>query len=183
MRRRIMPTALVLLAMIADTSMVPFLIQGPHVVSLTFVTVIAIAIYLGRMHGMLYGMIGGLLLDITVGYPLGFNTFLYIALGFAAGTIAYEPESEQRTRQAGYRLYARRALTFFGAALVAEVIIFGYQYFNTALIAGIYFLNILIRTALFTALGMLLGPLDAYLILGRPKKYQRVSPKREVKSF
>ena len=43
-------------------------------------------------------------------------------------------------------------------ALVREVVIYAYQYFGTARIEGIYFLNILIRTLLTTALCMLLGP-------------------------
>ena len=42
---------------------------------------------------MLYGMIAGLLTDILVSYQLGFNTFLFIGLGFLAGTIAYEAPS------------------------------------------------------------------------------------------
>lgn len=182
MRSRIMPTVLLLLALIADTSIFPFLFWSPYMVSLTLITVLELSMYLGRMHGMLYGMLGGLLLDILVGYPLGFNTFLYIILGFLSGTIAYEPV-EQRTRQKASQLYTKRALTLLGAALSMELAIYGYQYFNTALIEPVYFINMLIRVAVVTALGMLLGPLDARLILGRPKRYQRTSTKREVKSF
>ena len=182
MRSRFMPAALVIMALLIDTSVVPFVLANPFIVSLTLVTVLELAIYLGRMHGMLYGTLGGLLLDILVGYPLGFNTFRFIILGFLAGTVAYEPV-EERTRKAASRLYLRRALTLFAAVLASEIVVYAYQYFNTALLNGVYFRNIGIRTALSTALGMLLGPIDARLILGKPKPYQRTSAKREVKSF
>ena len=182
MRRKVMPTALVLLALMLDTAVIPFLISTPYIVSLTFATVLVLGVYLGRMHGMLYGMIGGLLTDILVGYPLGFNTFIFIGLGFMAGTIAYEPPAV-RLRKAPSKVYLRRALTFMGMALAREVAIYGYQYFNTALLSGVYFLNIFARTLLSTGLCMLLGPLEARIVLGKPVRYQRTSAKREVKSF
>ena len=182
MRRRIMPTVLTLLALMLDTSVIPFLIGGPYVVSLTFISVLVTGIHLDRMHGMLYGLIGGLLMDILVSYPLGFNTFIFVGLGFLAGLIAYEP-LEVRVRKAPSRVYMRRGLTLLGMALVRELAIFGYQYFNTALIEGIYFVNILIRTLLTAGLGLLLGPLEARIVLGKGVRYQRTSAKREVKSF
>ena len=79
-RRRAMPAVLTLLSLLLDTSVIPFLISSPYIVSLTFSTVLVLGVYLGRMHGMLYGLIAGLLLDILVGYQLGFNTFVYICL-------------------------------------------------------------------------------------------------------
>ena len=98
-----MPTALVLLALMLDTAVIPFLISTPYIVSLTFATVLVLGVYLGRMHGMLYGMIGGLLTDILVGYPLGFNTFIFIGLGFlslkAPETAAKLPEFLKTTAE------------------------------------------------------------------------------------
>ena len=70
-----------------------------------------------------------------------------------------------------------------GMALVRELVIYAYQYFGTARIEGIYFLNILIRTLLTTALCMLLGPVESRIVLGRGARYRRTSAKREVKSF
>ena len=86
-------------------------------------------------------------------------------------------------RKAPSKVYLRRALTFMGMALAREVAIYGYQYFNTALLSGVYFLNIFARTLLSTGLCMLLGPLEARIVLGKPVRYQRTSAKREVKSF
>lgn len=182
MRRRMMPAALVLVALLLDTAVIPFLTSSVYVVSVTFITVVELAMYLGRMNGMLYGMIGGLLIDIAVGYPLGFNTFLYIGLGFLAGTIAYEPV-QQRMRRAPSRLYLRRWLTMMGVCLALEAVVFGYQYFNTAMLSGVYFANIFLRTLLAVAVGALLGPIEARIVLGRPVRYQRTSAKQEVKSF
>ena len=166
MRRRIWPAVLTLLSLMVDTSVIPFLVSSPYIVSLTFITVLVMGVHLDRMHGMLYGLIAGLLQDILVGYQLGFNTFVYIALGFLAGLIAYEPE-EVRARRRPSR----------------ELVIYAYQYFGTARIEGIYFLNILIRTLLTTALCMLLGPVESRIVLGRGARYRRTSAKREVKSF
>ena len=81
-RRRIWPAVLTLLSLMVDTSVIPFLVSSPYIVSLTFITVLVMGVHLDRMHGMLYGLIAGLLQDILVGYQLGFNTFVYIALGF-----------------------------------------------------------------------------------------------------
>ena len=99
MRRRILPAVLTLLSLMVDTSVIPFLIESPYIVSLTFITVLVIGVHLDRMHGMLYGLIAGLLQDILVGYQLGFNTFVYIILGFLAGLIAYEPEDVRARRR------------------------------------------------------------------------------------
>ena len=96
-RRRAMPAVLTLLSLLLDTSVIPFLISSPYIVSLTFSTVLVLGVYLGRMHGMLYGLIAGLLQDILVGYQLGFNTFVYIALGF---TPALSPMSRRRCAHA-----------------------------------------------------------------------------------
>ena len=109
MRRRILPAVLTLLSLMVDTSVIPFLIESPYIVSLTFITVLVIGVHLDRMHGMLYGLIAGLLQDILVGYQLGFNTFVYIILGFLAGLIAYEPE-DVRARRRPSMVYLRRAL-------------------------------------------------------------------------
>ena len=49
MRRKVMPTALVLLALMLDTAVIPFLISTPYIVSLTFATVLVLGVYLGRM--------------------------------------------------------------------------------------------------------------------------------------
>ena len=64
-----------------------------------------------------------------------------------------------------------------------ELAIYAYQYFGTARIEGIYFLNILIRTLITVALCMLLGPLESRIVQGRGARYRRTSAKREVKSF
>ena len=181
-RRRILPAVLTLLSLMVDTSVIPFLIESPYIVSLTFITVLVIGVHLDRMHGMLYGLIAGLLQDILVGYQLGFNAFVYIILGFLAGLIAYEPE-DVRARRRPSMVYLRRALTFAGMTLVRELAIYAYQYFGTARIEGIYFLNILIRTLITVALCMLLGPLESRIVQGRGARYRRTSAKREVKSF
>ena len=67
--------------------------------------------------------------------------------------------------------------------LVRELAIYAYQYFGTARIEGIYFLNILIRTLITVALCMLLGPLESRIVQGRGARYRHTSAKREVKSF
>ena len=181
MRRRIVPVALVLLAVMIDTSVIPALFRNTWTVSLTLVTVLALAVGLGRISGILAGTLGGLLIDILVGYPVGFRMALFVLAAFVAGLIGYLPEKERIL--AGRRLYARRLVAYLLVLAFLELIVYGYEYFTTALFEWRYLLNALIRAGISTALCMLLGPVWLRWILGKPKKNVVAGNTREVKSF
>jgi rod shape-determining protein MreD len=83
--RRILPIILVLLMLMADCTVLPMLIAGDLVPLLTLVTVHCLGLLLGRSSGALYGLIAGLLLDISVSTPLGLMTSLYTGMGYLGG--------------------------------------------------------------------------------------------------
>ena len=85
MFRRLFPVLTVFLLVIADTSVIPVLAHGWIYPLLTYTAVLTFGLLLGRTRGALYGIIAGLLLDITAGLPFGLMTVLYALSGFGAG--------------------------------------------------------------------------------------------------
>ena len=93
---------MILACFILDTTIMPIVYGGVYTVPLTVVAVFLIGMLMGRMRGLLYGTIGGLLIDITSG-TLGMMTFFFMAVGFVIGLILYNPGEQLRTarRHAG----------------------------------------------------------------------------------
>lgn len=86
--KRIFATAAVLLSVIIDSSVIPFEAANPaYFPKIALLCVITIALLMGRTQGILYGMIGGVFMDITLMIPTGVTTLCYIAAGFIAGYI------------------------------------------------------------------------------------------------
>lgn len=182
MFRKISALLLLLLAVILDTTVLPIVYGGVYAVPLTIVVVFLIGMLLGRMRGLLYGTIGGLLLDVTTG-TLGMMTFYCMAIGFMIGLILYAPyERLVPSRRHVLRRRVSRAVWVFVLYGLGELVLFVYQYFHTASIRWIYFGNILARTLICTALVMLLRPLLDSLLTGG-KRGKTSTRTREVKSF
>jgi len=83
--RRFLPVILLLVSVLLDLTVLPILIRSQYIPMMTLITVIELGLLLGRTRGSLYGMIGGLLIDILTGYPMGLRTVLYIASGYVSG--------------------------------------------------------------------------------------------------
>lgn len=83
--RRFLPLVLVLAALLIDISVLPMLVVHWAVPGLTLCTVCVLGLLLGRTRGLLYGMVGGVLLDVLVGYPVGLKAILYILSGYLCG--------------------------------------------------------------------------------------------------
>ena len=142
-----------------------------------------IGMILGRMRGLLYGTLGGLLLDITTG-TLGIMTYFLMFLGFMIGLIVYVPgERILPSRRKRQRRLLWRAVWVFSLYGIGEIAIFAVQYFNTAEFELIYLANILIRAAVCTTLCTLLRPLFVSLLSGGDKSRAPKARPREVKSF
>lgn len=182
MRRWLVPAILLIMFLMLDTSVLPFITDSVYLVSLSLVFVMVSGICMGRMFGMLYGFVSGLLIDILVGYPLGFMMFMYLGIGFLTGLMAYEYD-EEGVKLTPKMLYTRRILTLFGVLTAYELIIMVYQYFLTSQFEMRYVLNAVVRIALGTALTLLLKPPLFRLMLGKKERYETVRVKREVKSF
>ena len=172
---------MILVCVTLDTTVIPVAYGGVYTVPLTVVAVFLIGMLMGRMSGLLYGTIGGLLLDITTG-TLGLMTFFFMAVGFMIGLILYNPGERLRTarRHAGRRR-AQRALWVFGLYRLGELALFVIQYFNTASLRPIYFVNIGIRALICTALTVLLRPVAYAILVGDNRRVP--ARHREVKSF
>lgn len=83
--RRFLPLILLLISVLLDMTVLPVLIRSPYLPLTTLITVVVLGLLLGRTRGSLYGMIGGILIDILTGYPMGLRTVLYIASGYVSG--------------------------------------------------------------------------------------------------
>ncbi len=182
MLRRLTPALLILACFILDTTVLPVVYGGIYTVPLTAVAVLLIGMLRGRMRGLLYGTIGGLLIDITSG-TLGMMMFFFMAMGYLIGLILSNSEERPRAgRRLVRKLRVKRAAWVFALYAIGEIVLFVIQYFNTAVIGWRYFMNIAIRAAICTALTLLMRPLASSLLVGKDRG--RIPTRnREVKSF
>ena len=181
MLRRLAPILIILFSVILDTTVLPVVYGGVYTVPLTAVAVFLIGMLMGRMSGLLYGTIGGLLIDITTG-TLGMLTFLFMAMGFMIGLILYAPGERPRPhRRNARRRLLQRGVWVFALYAAGELALFVMQYFNTAEVRPIYFVNIAIRALICTALTLLLRPAAEALLLGNRNRVP--TRDREVKTF
>lgn len=184
MLRRFAPLLAVLVTFLLDTAILPVFYCGRFLVPLTLVTVMLTGIQLGRVQGMLYGMIAGLLLDVSAG-TLGEKLFAYVLIGFLIGFfLDQQPQIDRSTqRRDRVQLYLVRIIWIAALLLLHELILLVYQYFNTAIFAWAFVWNMLLRVALTTALCLLAYPLFRAMYFGVPREHKAGRSTREVKNF
>ena len=172
---------MILAGFLLDTAVIPAVYRGVYAVPLTLIAVFLIGMLMGRMTGLLYGTVGGLLIDITTG-TLGIMTFYFMAVGFLIGLILYNPSERARgsRRLMRRRQFARGAWVFVLYAL-GEAVLFVIQYFHTTRILPVYFVNIAVRGLICVALTLLALPLARRWLRGDQNRVPNRS--REVKSF
>lgn len=182
MLKRLAPIISVLICFLLDTAVIPMLYGGIFLVPLSLLAVIAIAIHLGRMRGMLYGMIAGLLPDITTGH-LGLKLFPYILLGFLIGFLLDQQKIPNRSMKKSERfgIVATRGIWIFVLYALYEIVMLIYQYFSTAVFEWIYVRNLFLRALLFMILSLLLHGLFRRIFVG--KKVRDDTRFREAKHF
>jgi rod shape-determining protein MreD len=83
--RRFLPIILILVSALLDLAVLPVLIRSPYLPLMTLITTVELGLLLGRTRGSLFGMIGGLMIDLMTGYPMGLRTVLFIASGYVSG--------------------------------------------------------------------------------------------------
>lgn len=136
--RRFLPLILLLVLVLLDLAVMPFLIQSQYLPILTLIGTTVFGLLLGRTRGSLYGMIGGLLIDILTGYPMGLRTVLYIASGYTSGVAG--------------RRFQRYILTPVIAPLISfvgyEAVTGGYAWLSGANVSSPDILAALIRVAI-----------------------------------
>lgn len=162
MIRRILPPAILLLALLVDTSVVPALTDGWLVPMLAYTSVLSLGLLLGRTRGALHGLAIGLILDITVGMPVGLMTVLYALGGFTAGFAG----RKLRRNLLSTVLAPLICLMVFEMCMLAYGFVAG-SAFTVSLLSkalGRILLNTLIVQAEYLAYGALLKP--------RAKRYE-----------
>ena len=85
MFRRILPPLLVAITFLLDTTILPIFATHWLMPLFTLLTVHTLGLLLGRTRGTLYGMIAGILVDISVSTPLGLMTLFYGGLVYMGG--------------------------------------------------------------------------------------------------
>ena len=177
MLRRLMPSVIILLCVLADTSVIPVFYHGVLTVPLTMVAAMCISLAHGRMFGLLYGMIGGLLIDVTTG-TLGILTFAFMTTGFLIGMALNEENARPRERG---RRWLRRAVAAFLLYLAVDLVFLVYRYFVTNSFELFYLRGCLLRSLMTAILTMLFCPVTERLLLGRNGRDQGRG--REVRHY
>lgn len=86
--KRAFATGMVILGFLIDTAIIPFEVANPvYFPKFALLSIITIALLMGRTQGILYGLVGGVLMDITLYIPVGLTSVLYTVAGFLAGYI------------------------------------------------------------------------------------------------
>ena len=163
MFRRILPLFILLLTLLVDTAILPVFYHGAYSFPLSLAVVMITSVLLGWLQGILWGLISGLLIDITVG-TTGVMAFGYMALGFLAGLILDE---SQDTDTSFVRMMVWRAVVIFALYFIAEGVYCAYRYFMTASFEWIFVARMAVRSILFTAFTFLITPLLSRLYRGR----------------
>ena len=184
MLRRIAPAIAVLITFLLDTAVLPVLYYGHYLVPLTLVVVILTGIQLGRTQGMLYGLIAGLLLDVSAG-TLGMKLFPYVIIGFLIGFfLDQQPEIDRSMdRRDRVQLMLVRIIWIAALLMVFEIVMLVYQYFHTAIFEWAYLRDLCIRIVMMTALCLLAYPLFHRIYFGKARAAQNSRATREVRKF
>lgn len=184
MLKKLAPLLAVICSLLLDTAILPAFYYGRYSLPLSLEVVILIAIQLGRTNGMLYGMIAGLLLDITTG-TLGMKLIPYILIGFLIGFLLdQQPEVNRSSdRRDRLQLLSVRFIWIFVLLALYEIVMFIYQYFSTAIFEWTYVRDLLLRTALLSALCMALYPIFHRIFFGKRNTAAKGRATREVKHY
>ena len=182
MLKRLAPILTTLLSVLLDTAVIPVIYAGRFQIPLSLIVVILIGIQLGRVSGLLYGTIAGLLLDISAG-SLGMKFFPYIAIGFLIGFLLDQQPEIHRSmeRIERFHLVAVRLIWVVVLVTLHEIVMLIIQYFNTAELRPAYFVNIGVRSLICAALTLLLRPVAYAILVGEKRRVP--TRHREVKSF
>ena len=184
MLRRLAPLLATLLAILLDSAVIPIFYSGRFLVPLSLLVVILIGIQLGRVSGLLYGAIAGLLLDISTG-SIGMKFFPYIAIGFLIGFLLDQQPEIRRGMERIDRIHiiAIRLIWISVLVVLHEVVMLVIQYFNTAMFRWSYVGTLLLRALLTTLLAQALYPLTRRIFRGKEKGVGGGRSTREVKNF
>lgn len=188
MLKRIAPAVTVILAVLFDTSIMPLFYNGHYSLMLSLILVIQISIMCGRIRGLLYGWIAGLMLDISCG-TLGMKLFAYIAIGFIVGFLLdNQPDLYSKSKPIASKEKIQYLLVQFiwisVLLLLYEITMTITQYFANAVFKWVYVRDIVIRVLATSILTIVLSPVAHRLYIGNDDAEQaKRRNTREVKTF
>lgn len=90
LKKRLFAIAMVLIGILLDASILPF--SGLNMLffpKFALLVVMTIALIMGATQGIIYGTLGGILLDVTLTVPTGLTTALYIVGGLICGWFSH----------------------------------------------------------------------------------------------
>lgn len=184
MLRRLLPYIVCFLLVFVDSSVIPVFTSGAYVFPLALVNAVCAGLALGRTHGLLCALMGGLMTDIIVGTPLGYMMLAYMACGFFAGFFGFD--SDEIKAADGYsplRAQFRRLFVVFALLILFECVTFTYQYFHTAHFMAVYIWQAIFRAAIWTlVINALYWPIGR-LYLGKNRRRLHIGAQREVKNL
>ena len=142
MFRRMLPPILAALTLLLDTAALPVFVSHWLMPLFALLTVHTLGLLLGRTRGTLYGMLTGLLADISVSTPLGLMTLFYGLLGYAGGWF-------------GRRMFRNPLAPLVSSAVCFTVFELGMTGY-TALVSAAFSMDMLIRALIRVALDVAL---------------------------
>ncbi len=81
-------TFLLLIELIIESTILPFIKIGGAALNLVLITIVSIGLIYGKTQGMVLGLIAGLFHDILFGRVLGFHALSYMLIGYLMGIIS-----------------------------------------------------------------------------------------------
>ncbi len=162
--KRIFATCMAVLFVLLDTSVLPFSgINMLYCPRMALLSVITIALLLGRTQGILYGAVAGVLMDITVSIPMGLTSIVYTVAGFVSGYLG---------RKSRYALLSS-IISPIISMLIYELAQAGYYIANAGIFSGDMFLMMLIRILIGTFLVQILYLLFNLVLKTKHSRYAR----------
>ncbi|MBQ3080540.1 MAG: rod shape-determining protein MreD [Clostridia bacterium] len=145
--KRIFLISMVLLSILLDTSVLPFTgINMLYTPKVALLTIVVIALLLGRTQGILYGAVAGVLMDITVAIPTGLVSIVYTVSGLISGYIG---------RKSRYRMLSSVIAPVL-SMLIYEITLMVYYFSSAGAVTGSMFLMALVRTVIGTVIVQLM---------------------------
>ncbi len=141
--KRVFCVCMVLLGLLLDTSIIPFSSLNPqYMPKFALLAIITIALLMGRTQGILYGMIGGVMMNITLSIPTGLVAVMYTIAGFLAGWIG----RGMRIRILSSIIAPIVAMMLYEMSLALLFVV------SSQMIIGTMFVNAILRTLIGTAI-------------------------------
>ena len=159
--KRLLPPIFIAIALIMDICVLPFFSRAWWLPSFSLVIVNCYGILLGRALGLWYGLLAGVLIDITVMTPIGLWTVAFVITGYVSGMF-------NRLRR---RFMFAPALSALVCRIICELIFMAYVFLASAQWEPDLAFHMSVRIGLEAALVSLLTPLLDILLKPSRSRY------------